>query len=186
MAIKNKDLRGIVEDDIDPTEITDRLDMLSHRSDIILRSAQRLLDQIIVMEEEMGEGGGGGGGGGVAVKKPPYGVTGKMLGLYGVEPAPGTGGDKGVGDGAAADNNEKITDLEVKDRGHIVLEKPSLDPSLEPEVNGKKKKNPTQENIDDINKSLGVGYRAGSPPQGGGDVLYEPVEKITIGVEKAE
>ena len=51
MAIKNRTLGNIDESEIDPMEITDRLDMLGHRSDIILRSAQRLLDQIIVMTE---------------------------------------------------------------------------------------------------------------------------------------
>ena len=51
-AIKTGKLDRVKEDQIDPLEITDRLDMMSHRSDILMRSAERLLDQVMVLSEE--------------------------------------------------------------------------------------------------------------------------------------
>jgi len=153
MAIKNRTLGNIDESEIDPMEITDRLDMLGHRSDIILRSAQRLLDQIIVMEEE--SGGGDGDDGEIKIKKPPYGVTGEMLGLYGVEEAV-----------VAEDQN--VTDLEIKEKGFVVLQtNAKLEESLGDLKNGGDKKNPTKETIADMNATLAAGFRAGSPPQAG-------------------
>ncbi|GMH69539.1 hypothetical protein TrLO_g5573 [Triparma laevis f. longispina] len=118
-AIKDNKLHKVAEDQIDPLEITDRMDMMSHRSDILLRSAQRLLDQVMTLKEEANqinfeedeEAS-------VVPKKkpqaPPYGKTGEMFGLRGVR-EPNT-----VDDG-------KITDLEEKEGETYVMKVPKLD-----------------------------------------------------------
>ena len=112
-AIKAGRLGTVKEDEIDPLEISDRLDMISHRSDILIRSAERLLDQIMVLAEEANKLEVDGDDDDIIVNKKtvsaPYGKTGDMFGLRGVrEPQVGKG--------------EAITDLE-QGEGEVRLER---------------------------------------------------------------
>jgi len=127
-AIKAGRLGTIKEDTIDPLEITDRLDMMSHRSDILVRSAERLLDQVMILAEEANklnlDDDDDDETSLIANKKKtataPYGKTGDMFGLRGVrEPVVNEA------------DGEAITDLEQADGEQYVLKVPKVNPLLE-------------------------------------------------------
>ncbi|GMH80521.1 hypothetical protein TrST_g2944 [Triparma strigata] len=118
-AIKENKLHKVAEDQIDPLEITDRMDMMSHRSDILLRSAQRLLDQVVTLNEEANQINFDEGDEASVVPKtkalaPAYGKTGEMFGLRGVREPNLT-------------EEDKITNLENNDNETYILKVPKLD-----------------------------------------------------------
>jgi hypothetical protein len=147
-AIKMGRLGTVKEDLIDPLEITDRLDMMSHRSDILIRSAERLLDQVMVLAEESMrvdvEGEDDDDQVIEAAKKKtqtvPYGKTGEIFGLRGVkEPVVKEG--------------ESITDLEDGDGEHYVMKVPKENAAIK-EIE-EPKDGVTMGDIGDMYKQLG-------------------------------
>ena len=148
-AIKAGRLGTVKEDIIDPLEITDRLDMMSHRSDILIRSAERLLDQIMVLAEEankMDLDGEDDESAIISNKKRavsvPYGRTGEMFGLRGVkEPTLNEG--------------ESIADLTGAEGETFVMKVPMENPRLK-EID-EPKDGITMGDIGDMYKTLGYG-----------------------------
>jgi hypothetical protein len=127
-AIKEGRIGDVKEEDIDVLEISDRLDMMGHRSDILTRSAQRLLDQVIIMAEDADLGQNSGDGDqeyndALPTKLKPemavYGKTGEMFGLRGVaEPT--------------MDEDQKITDLDMEapENQAVILPVPKMNPGI--------------------------------------------------------
>ena len=99
--------------------------MMTHRSDILMRSAQRLLDQVMVLSEEANtinlDGDDDDERSVVPKKKalaPPYGQTGEMFGLRGVrEPNLDT-------------PDKRITDLEQNEGDTFAMRVPKLDDAV--------------------------------------------------------
>ncbi len=153
-AIKEGRIKDIKEDMIDQLEVTDRLDMMTHRSDILMRSAQRLLDQVLIMVDEAG--------GQVnldndalptMVKKdePPYGKTGEMFGLRGVRDPDDL-----------LEDDKRVTDLEDTGKEHYVMKVPKMPDQLEKLDDPKDEV--TGDDIDNMYSSLGF-----QKPNGGNE-----------------
>ena len=146
-AIKEGRISDIKEEDIDPLEITDRLDMMSHRSDILNRSALRLLDQVMIMVEDGEEGKAVPDNDAMPTKVKPvlatYGKTGDMFGLSGVsEPV--------------MDDDQKITDLDldVMENQSMVLPVPKIDEQVK-ELGEEPKNAVGDGDVIDMYKTLG-------------------------------
>ena len=124
-AIKQGKVESLKEEQIDRMEISDRLDMMEHRSEIISRSCDRLLDQILILAEEASAVKIEGDDADIVPKKqdraPPYGRTGELFGLQGVkEPVLDHEGGEA-----------SITDLNQGEGEHFVMKIPKKGKEIE-------------------------------------------------------